>query len=253
MNMDDDEADINESENEIVLEENVDNASQSNDAYSGMQNDLDFADDVSAIDELEPQPKKQATSNKIVLPFSLKHAMLKTWEQISQHHLIPSIPAKISVKRILEMYVEAKIRQITRSNPQNNRLLLEDERIKKRIIGWKDMTDGIALFFDKALESRLLYPQEKPQLDSLVSQPEHSNKRMCENFGCEHLLRLLLRLPDILAECVAEDKRRPILDDMKDFVRFLHQHQSSLLSTSYHGFTKEELREHKQMMATVLS
>lgn len=190
-------------------------------------------------------------SFRIVLPLSLKKEMLKTWECISQRNLVPSVPAKISVRRVLDMYVEAKIKQISAGNASGPRAFQEDGQLRKRMIGWKDLAEGIALFFEKALESRLLYPQEQPQLKEMNSNPKYGKKSVAELYGCEHLLRLLLRLPDILSECVSEEKRQLILEDIKDFVRFLHQNQDILFTSSYHSFGEAEAAAHKKMMQSI--
>jgi mortality factor 4-like protein 1 len=205
-------------------------------------------DSLPSAKEESPSSKKQPISNKIVIPFSLKQEMIKTWENIVQSHLVPTVPAVWTIRKVLDVYVETKVELLTLAE-QNNESSEDLERIRKRKVGWRDMVEGIAVFFDKALPSRLLYRQELPQLKALLSHPDYKNKRLSEIYGCEHLLRLLLRLPDILAECVSESKRRPILEDIKDFVQYLHNDQDKFFAATYHKFSDAELVEHKKLSA----
>ena len=187
-----------------------------------------------------PAEKKKAPTNKIILPLSLKKVMLSTWENISQQQLVQNLPATVTVRKVLDSYVEAKMSLVVRKGSRLGGT--EDrENIRRRKVGCRDMAEGIALFFDKGLESRLLYRQELPQLQALMS--SGSGKRLSEVYGCEHLLRLLLRLPDILTECVSDDKRRLILHDIVEFVTFLHQHQESFFTASFRKLSDGELGE----------
>ena len=183
----------------------------------------------------QQQQQQQPTTNKIVLPMSLKKVMMLSWENLRHRQLIFDLPAAVSVKKALDMYLELKFNLVGHQSFAKNSE--ERERIKRRKAGWIDMTEGIVLFFDKAIESRLLYRQEVPQYKAIISSSE---KTPSDIYGCEHLLRLLLRLPDILAECVSEEKRKRILHDMVEFVRFLHQHQEALFNTSFRALTNEE-------------
>jgi len=184
--------------------------------------------------------KKKAPSNKIVLPFSLKRVMMRTWERISQQQLVQDLPATVTVRQILDKYVEAKKVLLSRKTSGDDR-----ESIRRKKLGVRDLAEGIALFFDKGLEGRLLYLQEIPQLSTISE--SCSGKRLSEIYGCEHLLRLLLRLPGILTECVPDDKRKVILNDIIEFVSFLHQHQETIFVTTFRKLTHTELQELKKL------
>jgi mortality factor 4-like protein 1 len=110
---------------------------------------------------------------------------------------------------------------------------LSDEKQTK---GWKDMVDGIALLFDQAIGTRLLYRQEVPQHEWIQRHKELGTLRYCQIYGCEHLLRLFLRLPALLE---GEDKSRHIFSKLNDLVRYLQKHQSTLFLQSYHTPSKK--------------
>ena len=96
---------------------------------------------------------------------------------------------------------------------------------------WLTMADGIARFFDEALPNRLLYREEKPLLDSF--EDEFATRQFSETFGCGHLLRLFVQLPDILEEQLDDSQRKPIVAKMNDFVRYLHKNHGKLLTQRY--------------------
>lgn len=96
---------------------------------------------------------------------------------------------------------------------------------------WKDMVEGIALLFDQAVDTRLLYRQELPQHEWIKEQKDLGTLRYCQIYGCEHLLRLFLRLPALLEDCA---ESRPIFSKLNELVRYLQKHQSTLFFQSYH-------------------
>lgn len=182
--------------------------------------------------------KKKAPTNKISLPFSLKKVMLSSWENISQQQLVQNLPAVVTVRKALDSYLEAKMSLVVRKGARLGGS--EDrENLRRRKVGCRDMAEGVALFFDKGLETRLLYRQEIPQFKALATS-SFAGKRLSEVYGCEHLLRLLLRLPDILTECVSDDKRRLILHDVVEFVSFLHQHEDAFFAASFRNVSDAE-------------
>ena len=59
-------------------------------------------------------------------------------------------------------------------------------------------------------------------------------ERMSEIYGCEHLLRLFVRLPGVVAESdMSEMESRRIFSKLGDLVRYLQKHHSELFSSSF--------------------
>ena len=111
---------------------------------------------------------------------------------------------------------------------------------------WMDVADGIALMFDEALAKRLLYQEELAQIQVLDALPDFADKRYSEIFGCEHLLRLFVRLPPLLTDSIPEDEARPIIAKVNDFIRFIYKNQTTLLSQSYRKLNEaERTAQHK--------
>jgi MRG/RNA binding activity-knot of a chromodomain len=112
---------------------------------------------------------------------------------------------------------------------------------------WREMADGIAMLFDEALESRILYREELPQLRTIDSFPEYAETPYSELYGCEHLLRLFVRLPEMLSDNLPDEEARPIIAKVNDFVRFLHKNQGTILTQTHRKLNVLELTEQKKL------
>jgi hypothetical protein len=126
----------------------------------------------------------------------------------------------------------------------------DEETTKARNKEWTDMVDGIILLFDQALPFRLLYPQELIQHAAVEVDDELRERSKADLYGCEHLLRLCLRLAEILAQDMDEEESKPLLAKVNDLVRFLHKHQSTLFAQSYRKLNEAELQQQSKQEKT---
>lgn len=113
---------------------------------------------------------------------------------------------------------------------------------------WNNMSAGIIQLFEEALPKRLLYKDELFQLQVLDSQQETSQQSYADIYGCEHLLRLLVSLPSLMADTMTEDESRPIIAKLNDFVRYMYKNQTILFQQTYRKLSDLELevREKEQ-------
>ncbi len=180
----------------------------------------------------------------INLPFPLKKILTDDWEVITQCEMLHSMPAAVSVKDALDAYLESKLKMLTGGrtndimeekkdddsgkfskifvhyNGQTHEpiILYDDETNDGQ--EWRDMIDGIAIFFDQALTKNLLYRHEIPQCRWLEQNYE---KRYSELYPCEYLIRLCLKLPDVIADAdYSEDQKAKIL--VREQYRVLYGH-----------------------------
>lgn len=93
-----------------------------------------------------------------------------------------------------------------------------------------EFSEGIKLYFEKAIENLLLYPQERPLHEDLVK--THPDTLYAEVYGIEHLLRLLsifwvsihsvAKMPIMLAYSeIGEEERLALREHLTDFMRYL--------------------------------
>jgi len=139
-----------------------------------------------------------------------------------------------------------------------NRKMSDQER------EWREMVDGVCLFFDQALPERLLYQSEKIQHQILTEgiTEEQTNeddendktagkgsvviKSNSDIYGCEFLLRMFLRLPSLLVGELSEQESKSILAKLNDLVRYLQKQQDAIFTQSYRRWNDVELLRRKE-------
>jgi len=198
--------------------------------------------------------KTQRHSEKLVIPFTLKKVMVEEWEIISQCKMVPVLPSTVTIREALDKYLASKLEVIAikptdEQNSENTTPSKEEtEEYKNKELEWKNMCDGIAMFFNQALPFRLLYRQEETQFALIEADPDLSLIPKSELYGCEHLLRLFVHLPALLAENLTDTESRPILSKLGDLIRFLQKHQSTLFTQAYRKPNEDEIRENDRRL-----
>jgi MRG len=102
---------------------------------------------------------------------------------------VHDLPAKVTVKQVLQHYQRKR-----GGNKEKDSEKYSEEK-KKQV---RKFCTGLALLFDDALPVCLLYPEERPQYESLQLDEDLKLKRPSEIYGSTFLLRLLVRLPRLL-------------------------------------------------------
>jgi hypothetical protein len=193
----------------------------------------------------------------VPLPSTLKRILVDSWENITQCNSVPDIPARVTVRDALDKYLQSKGVEIDSAScvnvPSNTSAGLDDSATSDDSSAskqqWIDMRDGMCQYFDEALPHQLLYAVEMAQLYAMCADQEQPIKSYSQVYGCEHLLRLLTRLPALLLDNASETEVRPILAKLNDFVRFLHKN-SSLFTLNYRPLNESELKEKQKLEKT---
>ena len=169
---------------------------------------------IDATRELEDDAGEAVV--KLTIPFSLKKQLVDDWENVTREprHLVP-LPRKPTVSMLLEQYVEQKRKQApgTAAN-------------------FAEVCDGVKLYFDRALGTILLYRSERAQYDDLKAQDPDT--AMSDVYGAEHLLRLFVRLPYLLAQTdLDETEMAQLQQKLVDLLKWLQKHQQQLFLKEY--------------------
>eukprot|EP00557_Chaetoceros_sp_GSL56_P011406 CAMPEP_0176480254 /NCGR_PEP_ID=MMETSP0200_2-20121128/2180_1 /TAXON_ID=947934 /ORGANISM="Chaetoceros sp., Strain GSL56" /LENGTH=484 /DNA_ID=CAMNT_0017876363 /DNA_START=23 /DNA_END=1474 /DNA_ORIENTATION=+ len=231
--------------NDIKMQEND---STSNACNKTMKKDEEEIITKSFLAKEAELRKIDLTSQKcaINLPFPLKKILTDDWEIITQCGMLHTIPAAVSVRDALNAYCEAKEKMMNENQSSN---VLELEKEEKEQEGesnnnsqtheWREMVDGIALFFDQALPKRLLFHHEVPQCLLLE---ERFEMRYCELYPCEYLIRMCIKLPEHLKDArqIDEDEKSKILYKIGDLLRFLNKYQDQYFLQRYRKATNDE-------------
>ncbi|CAO1636171.1 unnamed protein product [Sympodiomycopsis kandeliae] len=181
---------------------------------------------------------------KIVIPDSLKVQLVDDWENVTKKDLLVPLPKKPCVKDVLKSYREHVVDK-KKNHSSKTSMAVVDE-----------VLSGLELYFDKALGNNLLYRFERTQY--LNAKKSHSaaaatagestsststststgnskgkrevsaqdgqgdDKPPSEIYGAEHLLRLFVNLPAIIAHTTMDAGSVIILrEHLDDFLQYL--------------------------------
>ncbi|XP_048502217.1 protein MRG1 isoform X1 [Beta vulgaris subsp. vulgaris] len=152
---------------------------------------------------------------KIQMPSTLKKQLVDDWEFVSQKDKLVKLPRSPNVDDILKKYLEYRTRK--------------DGTMTDSIT---EILNGLRCYFDKALPLMLLYKKERQQYHEAVT----NNVSPSTVYGAEHLLRLFVKLPELLAYVNMEEETMTRLQQkLVDFIRFLQKNQSTFFLSVYDG------------------
>jgi len=225
-----------------------------------------------AVLEREAQLRRQCLTRKrstpevsaLTLPFGLKRVLVEQWEVVAQCAMVAEIPASVTIENALHRYLASKgIMNLGADAGQDDDVVKDpaenDSKIENDakedadeqdaadnnsddIQKWKDMAQGIMMAFDEALPTRLLYATEQEQIAVLDQDDDTADLRYSQLYGCEHLLRLFVRLPALVLEAVpSETEQRVLFARVNDFLRYIHKNHKELLKQSYRRLNDKEL------------
>ncbi|XP_074381008.1 protein MRG2-like isoform X4 [Apium graveolens] len=100
----------------------------------------------------------------------------------------------------------------------------------------QEILSGFRCYFDKALPAMLLYKNERKQYEEVSA--EHIPPSTV--YGAEHLLRLFVKLPEILHDAkIEEETLLKLQPKILDLLKFLQKNQGTLFLSTYQ--TPEDL------------
>jgi hypothetical protein len=150
-----------------------------------------------------------------------------------------SLPATVTVKQLLQHFEK---RRIDSHNDDVDDGGDEITRVQQ-------FCHELALLFDKILPTGLLYPEEIPQYKSAcfctARDTSNATTRPCEVYGCNFLLRLLVRLPHLQHHSEPSvDNHHHLLQQsplLADLIVLLQKNRQVCFRRSYREPTYEEL------------
>ncbi|GES81369.1 MRG-domain-containing protein [Rhizophagus clarus] len=180
-------------------------------------------------DEEEEEEFMNRLEIKIPLPESLKVKLIDDWENVTRNNALLKLPRKYTVADILNEYLESKHNLIasTATNQKSDKDDIHSEVVQ-----------GIKIYFDKTLGNILLYADERQQYVNIRKQ--YLDKENSEIYGAEHLLRLFVELPRLLAHTTMDQAATETLEEhLVDFLKFIQKNEDRYFAeTEYerHGW-----------------
>ncbi|CCL98454.1 uncharacterized protein FIBRA_00452 [Fibroporia radiculosa] len=147
-----------------------------------------YSHNNSAQDEHSKRPEM-----KLTVPESLKVLLVDDWEAVTKNNQLVGLPRKPNVLDLLQDFKTYVIAEKAAH-------LKDPPTLLPTIVA------GLQTYFDRALGANLLYRFERPQYAEIrkkyVTGPTvvvGQEKEMSEIYGAEHLLRMLVSLPQMVA------------------------------------------------------
>lgn len=165
---------------------------------------------------------------KIIIPQDLKRFLLDDCDFVTrQKQLVPlPKPPELTVKGVTDQYLKYR-----EENPEDVKLLGT----------YSEVCTGINEYFNVMVGSQLLYKFERTQYGDILK--EHPDKPLCEVYGCEHLLRLFVKLGTFLSySCLDEPSMEYVVTHIHDFLDFMMKHSEDLFAAEYENSTPDYQR-----------
>lgn len=144
--------------------------------------------------------------------------MVDDWDAITRQHKLLDIPAKKTVKDIIDAYIQMK--KSSKSTTQNKEVAITD------------VTTGLISYFNVMLGTQLLYKSERPQYSEILQQ--YPNTPMANIYGSFHLLRLCVRLGPMLSFTSLDERSIQLLMvSLQDFLKYLVKNSTTLFSMQH--------------------
>lgn len=156
--------------------------------------------------------------------------LVDDWEAVTRNKQLLKLPHKVPVMTILEEFLASRNKRS--GGPSTEKV-------------WREITEGLNAYFDSALAQLLLYRFERQQYSDLMKKsPE---KKPAELYGCEHLLRLFVKLPQLLVQAQMDSETVQMLQPkLMELLKFMHKNCDKYMSESnYEHASDSYLRDWK--------
>ncbi|KAG0502565.1 hypothetical protein HPP92_002637 [Vanilla planifolia] len=163
------------------------------------------------------EEKGMRSADKLMLQFppTLKKQLVDDWEFVTQLGKLVKLPRSPNVDEILKKYLEYRVKK--------------DGMLADSVV---EILKGIRIYFDKALPLMLLYKKERQQYQEVI----HDDISPSIIYGAEHLLRLFVKLPELISSVnIEDDTLGKLQQKLLDFLKFLQKNQNSFFLSTYDG------------------
>jgi len=165
---------------------------------------------------------------KIIIPQDLRRFLLDDCDFVTrQKQLVPlPKPEELTLKAVTDRFFKTK----------------EEGGEDGKLSGsFSEVCRGICEYFDVMLGSQLLYKFERTQYGDILK--EHPGKPLCEIYGCEHLLRLFVKMGTFLSySCLDESSMEFVVSHIHDFLEFMTKQADDLFCAEYENSTPDYQR-----------
>ncbi|KAG5447035.1 Mortality factor 4-like protein 1 [Clonorchis sinensis] len=162
---------------------------------------------------------------KVDLPSSLKAWLVDDWDLITRQARLYELPASYPISSIMLDFLQYANTNDVKPEPSEN---MPAPQCKVPITSdlRHEFIAGLQHYFNQVVGSQLLYKFERLQYAELLKQ--HTDKRMSDIYGSIHLLRLFVKLREMVSCTRVDPSGLPILETLvNEFLEFLRVKQKT--------------------------
>ncbi|EDR08717.1 uncharacterized protein LACBIDRAFT_297214 [Laccaria bicolor S238N-H82] len=162
------------------------------------------------------------------VPEILKVKLVDDWEAVTKNNQLVSLPRSPTVAEILTSFSD----HVLKTKPPH---------IREPGLVLPTILSGLQCYFDRALGANLLYRFERPQYAEIRKQywtgPKvvaGQEKEMSQIYGAEHLLRMLVSLPNMIASSSLDAESVHLVRDyVSELLLYMVHEQEKIFLTEY--------------------
>ncbi|KAJ4473741.1 MRG-domain-containing protein [Lentinula aciculospora] len=166
---------------------------------------------------------------KLNVPELLKVLLVDDWEAVTKNHQLVTLPRSPTVHQILSQFEE---------HVKSTMTSLPDPQLLTHTI-----CAGLQIYFDRSCGMSLLYRFERHQYAEVrkkyitgpqVKIEESSDVEMSSIYGGEHLLRMLVSLPQMVANSQMDGESISLVREyVNELLRYLESNKESIFQREY--------------------
>ncbi|KAG1750642.1 MRG-domain-containing protein [Suillus paluster] len=185
---------------------------------------------------------------KLNVPEVLKVLLVDDWEAITKNSQLVTVPRSPTVVDILQEFKDYVMglgkntaSAPLSSIPTSDSCAILSSSLREPELVLPTIISGLQVYFDRSLGANLLYRFERPQYAEMrkqyVTGPKvlvGLEKDMSSIYGAEHLLRMLVSLPQMVASSTMDAESVGLVRDyVNELLTFMVNERSRLFLTEY--------------------
>jgi len=189
---------------------------------------------LSERDQQDDDQEGVEAMKRMNIPMPLKTHLVNEWSLITtEPKRLVKLPRVKTVENIFRDYLEFKQSKVD----------------AEQYVRFVELFEGLQLYFDKALPTILLYRQEREQYDQLMKVA--STDLSCSQlYGGEHLLRLFVRMPRLLAQVFLDPAEVSLAQArFTDFLKYLQKNQEQYIIVGDYVLVEEGMTFDKELLS----
>ncbi|KAI1780864.1 MRG-domain-containing protein [Hypoxylon cercidicola] len=177
-------------------------------------------------------------SVKFPIPDILKGRLVDDWENVTKNNQLVPLPHPHPVTKILEDYAAEE----TSKRPEGSSHV---DILVETLAGLKE-------YFDRSLGRILLYRFERLQYAQVIKawqsdDPEFHGKTASDTYGVEHLMRLLVSMPELIAQTNMDQQSvNRLREELAKLCAWLSRHEADYFVSVWESPTQDYIQRAKE-------